>query len=93
MAKSTLLKLCSMHAPSIYRTFRVLKDLTCNIMIEDEVLFENDVFQTYQASISEGEVEELSEVDTLIWLNTPERFLLPDPIAGSTFHQILQAFN
>ncbi|KAE8452952.1 hypothetical protein EG329_012139 [Mollisiaceae sp. DMI_Dod_QoI] len=72
---SLVLKLGSMHSPSIYRTFYVLKDLTCDILIGDEVLFENDAFQSYQASMSEEEVKGLSEVNTIVWLNTPERFL------------------
>jgi hypothetical protein len=59
-----ILNACS----NIYRIFYVLKDLTCDILIGDEVLFKNDVFQTYQASISEEEVEELSEVNTIVWL-------------------------
>jgi len=93
-----VLKLGSMHSPNIYRTFYVLKDLTCDILIGDEVLFENDVFQTYQASVSEEEVAELSEVNTIVWLNTPERFLsvssgksetaLPEPVAGRIFRRI-----
>lgn len=41
------LKLGSMHSRNIYRTFYVLIDLTCDILIGDKVLFENDIFQTY----------------------------------------------
>ena len=58
------------------RTFYVLKGLTSDMVLGDEFLDETDAFVTYKAALESDTSEDaLSQVNTIVWLKTPERFL------------------
>ena len=74
-------------------TFYVLGGLTSDILFGEEFLDEQDAFHTYDTGfVTEESADVCSQVNTIVWFKTPERFLAkffgresiaaPDPLSG-----------
>jgi hypothetical protein len=81
------------HGNRIYRTFYVVKDLTCDMLFGNSLLDEINAFDTYRNSFILQKDDGLAQVNTIIWLNTLEKFLLgqgrnktaaPEPLSSKS---------
>lgn len=73
------------------RTFYVLEDLTCDMLLGEDFLEQSEVFEHYRDSITLLDDEDLSQVNGIFWANTPEQFLsgigrksAPEPLTGQS---------
>ena len=74
------------------RTFYILDGLTSDMLFGEEFLDETNAFETYKTAFAADQSGEIiSEVNTIVWCNTPERFLArfgrgntaaPEPLSG-----------
>jgi len=58
----------------IARTFYVLEDLTCDMLLGEELLNESDAFETFKDAFFTNNDECLAQVNTIVWLNKWERW-------------------
>ena len=77
--------------------FYVLEDLTCDLLLGEDILNETDAFRTYENAFSiENDGDSVAEVNTIVWFNTFERFLTrftrgdggttaPAPLSGKSY--------
>ena len=80
----------------LQRTFYVLDGLTSDMLLGDEFLDETDAFNTYRAALSsDASKEAFSQLNTIVWFKTPERYFgrhlfgkssitAPEPLDGNS---------
>ena len=61
--------------PRFLITFYVIKDLTCDLLLGEDILNETDAFKTYREAFSVEEGDGTSGVNAIVWLNSIESIL------------------
>jgi len=75
----------------IQRSFYVLEDLSCDLLLGEDFLEQTNAFETYKDSFSIEDDNDLAQVNTIVWFKSHERFLTgpgmnpvaaPEPLSG-----------
>ena len=61
--------------PEVSVDFYVLKGLTCDILLGEDFLNDNDAFRTYKRAFETADCDDLTEINTIIWFSSIERVL------------------
>ena len=65
----------SSKATKLDMEFYVLKNLTCDMLFGEEILYDTDAFRTYREDFEVMECEDFAELNTIAWFGSVERFL------------------
>ena len=69
------LKVGHRNGPSFQVVFYVMQDLTCDLLLGEDILDETDAFRTHGDALLIEEGDDVPGINAILWLNVVERFL------------------
>ena len=69
------IRLGCLSGPGVSIDFYVFKDLTCDLLLGEDFLNENDAFRTYQDAFKIASCDDYAEFNTIRWSGKVESFL------------------